>query len=81
MAQTIETLNTTQALMVAASLEIDGRARRAAMSSIGGHITEFTYSHGAPFSPKAIRLEALTNELEAVIQDRGITATVAALRS
>lgn len=78
--EAITDLNTTQRRLVAASLEIDGRADRASTAGISGHISEFRYRKGVPDSPKAKEQEALREALEQAVRAEGVEGTVAALR-
>lgn len=78
--EAITGLNTTQRRLVAASLEIDGRADRASTAGVSGHISEFRYRKGVPDSPKAKEQEALREALEQAVRAEGVEGTVAALR-
>lgn len=77
---TTATLTQTQSKMIAASLEIDGRTDIAAAAVVPGHVTEFTYSNGQPFSAKAKTLAALEAELRVCVDQFGVEAVVQELR-
>lgn len=74
-------LTSTQARMVACSLEIDGRADRAAQAINPGHITAFTYRRGEAHSAPARRLEETQAAIGAAIAAHGLPAVIAELRA
>jgi hypothetical protein len=74
-------LDTTQARIVACSLEIDGRADIAAQAITPGHVSEFTYRRGKADSAKARGREETQAAITAAIEARGLPAVIAELRT
>ena len=74
----ITQLSGTRGRMVAAALEIDGRADKAADAVY--FQSELIYAGGAPYSPQAKAHAALMLDIEESITARGLAATIEFIR-